>query len=78
MTPLRFILGEINDTLPNGTHVRADLFERRDGQWSWSVWLTSPITTDEPVIEGPHLCPNEAEADGAALAWISAHTGRPQ
>ena len=82
MHDLRFILGEI-DINVLGNQIRADLFERRDGQWSWSAEVTTLVVKFDdrgnshdgpaaPVRTGPHLLPSESEAVEAALAWIRA------
>jgi hypothetical protein len=77
---LRFVLGEIDTTFMGGTHVRADLFERRDGQWSWSARVTSPEEIGAGMAPrvsetGPHLVASETIGTTDALAWIRSKWG---
>jgi hypothetical protein len=74
--PLRFVLGEIDTTLPDGRHVRADVFPRGDGRVSWSARVTQapppghdggPLPSEST---GPHLVDDEATAEREALGWI--------
>lgn len=70
---LRFILGEIDRTLPDGTEVRADLVETGQG-WVWSARVTVLPDSEAGYTRrtGPHTVPTEDEGSAAALAWIRA------
>lgn len=73
---LRFTLGEIDHNLPDGRHVRADVFARGDRKVSWSARVTSapPPGHDGGVLPsvstGPHIVDDESAGERDALAWI--------
>lgn len=67
---LRFSLGEIDHTRPDGVHIRADVFPRGDGRVSWSARISIGEEDPEVIATGPHLVDDEATAERDALAWI--------
>lgn len=68
---LRFILGELRATLPDGSAVSADVWEVGDPvhPWRWSA-----VATEAPEYAtrriGPVSAVSETQAERDALAWI--------
>lgn len=79
--------GEIRETMPDGTVIEADTYERGDHQWSWSARVTWYGVDDpdgdnmgvntSPRKSGPHIVASEAEAQRECVAWIRAHLPVP-
>ncbi len=73
---LRFVLGEIDRTLPDGTEIRADLVETGQG-WVWSARVNGPFDAARGMhafaaFAGPLPAASEEEGSAAALDWIRA------